>query len=96
MVSSKPAQAATKAFQYARKYPDPAALQRAAQSLIFTKGRDAHDYKYSAAIFEDYGLVAPQWRPQMLATSVYYMRGSGLEDSEVMKRAREAVRGLVA
>lgn len=96
MVSSKPAEAATKAIQYAKKYPDPTAFQRAAQSLIFAKGRDPHDYKYSAAIFEDYGLVAPAWRPQMLATSVYYMRGSNLADSDVMKRAREAVRRLEA
>lgn len=96
IVSSNRAEAATKAAQYAKTYPDPGAFQRAAQSLIFTKGRDAHDYKYSAAIFEDYGLVAPSWRPQMLATSVYYMRGSDLADSDLMKRAREAVRGLAA
>lgn len=96
LVSTKPAEAAAKAFRYAEKYPDPSGLQRASQSLIFAKGRDAHDYKYSAAIFEDYGLVSPSWRPQMLATSAYYMRGNSLEDSEVMKRAREAVRGLAA
>jgi hypothetical protein len=96
LVSSKPAEAAAKAFQYARDFSDPADFQRSAQSLIFTKGRDAHDYKYSAAIFEDYGLVAPAWRPHMLATAVYYMRGSDLADSEVMKRAREAARGLPA
>jgi hypothetical protein len=88
LVSSNPAAAARKAFRYAEKHPEPDGFQRAAQNLIFTKGRDVHDYKYAAAIFEDYRQVDPVWRPHMLATAVYNLRGSELPDSELMRRAR--------
>lgn len=94
LVSSDRTAAARKAFRYAEKHPEPEGFQRAAQSLLFTKGRDVHDYKYAAAIFEDYGLVDAAWRPHMLATAVYNLRGSQLDDSPVMQRAREVVRPL--
>jgi hypothetical protein len=94
LVSSDRTMAARKAFRYAEKNPAPGGFQRAAQSLLFTKGRDVHDYKYAAAIFEDYGLVDPAWRPHMLATAVYNLRGSGLEDAPLMQRAREVIRPL--
>jgi hypothetical protein len=94
LVSSDKPAAARKAFRYAEKHPASDGFQRAAQSLIFTKGRDVHDYKYAAAIFEDYSLVDPAWRPHMLATAVYNLRGSQLEDSPLMQRAREVARPL--
>ena len=74
----------------------PQGFARAARSLIFSKGRDAHDYKYAAAIFEDYALVDPVWRPHMLATAAYNLRGSDLTDSKVMQHARDVVRSLRA
>ena len=86
--------AAQKAFRYAQVYAEPDGFKRTAQSLIFTKGRDVHDYKYAVAIFEDYHQVDPVWRPHMLATAVYNLRGSGLPDSEVMQRARAVARPL--
>lgn len=94
LVSSDRGAAARKAFRYAEKYPEPEGFQRAAQSLIFIKGRDAHDYKYAAAIFEDYRQVSPFWRPHMLATAVYNLRGSELPDSDLMQRAREMAQPL--
>jgi len=71
LVSSDRVTAARKAFRYAQVYSEPDGFQRAAQSLIFTKGRDVHDYKYAAAMFEDYHQVDPVWKPHMLATAVY-------------------------
>jgi hypothetical protein len=96
LVSSDRAGAARKAFRYAEKHPEPNGFQRAARSLIFAKGQDVHAYKYAAAIFEDYGLVDPAWRPHMLATAVYNLRGSQLPDSTLMQRARDVVRPLKA
>ena len=84
--------AAALAFELARKHPQPDAYSKLARRLIFRKGTDAHHYKYAAAIFEDYGLVSPPWRPHMLATSVYYLRGTQESDSKLMTRAVEAVR----
>jgi hypothetical protein len=86
--------AAAKAISFVRQHPEPSALAQAAYSLIFRKGTDAHDYKYPAAIFEDYRLVSPAWRPHMLATAMYHLRGTTAADSPVMQRASEAVRSL--
>ena len=94
LVSSDPVTAARKAFSYAQRYPEPEVFAQTARSLIVSKGTDAHDYKYAAAIFEDYALVDPVWRPHMLATAVYNLRGSELRDTELMQRAREAVGSL--
>jgi hypothetical protein len=84
--------AAARAFALAQKHPQPDTYSKMARRLIFRKGTDAHHYKYAAAIFEDYGLVSPAWRPHMLATSVYYLRGAHDPDSKLMTRAVEAVR----
>jgi hypothetical protein len=84
--------AAARAFALAKKHPEPEAYTKMARRLIFRKGTDAHHYKYAAAVFEDYDLVSPQWRPHMLATSVYYLRGSNDPDSKLMTRAIESVR----
>ncbi len=86
--------AAAKAMTFARQHPEPVELAQAAYSLIFRKGTDAHDYKYPAAIFEDYRLVSPAWRPHMLATAMYHLRGTTAADSPLMQRAIDAVRTL--
>ena len=64
-----------------------------ARRLVFAKGVEEHDYKWPAAMFEDYHLVSPAWRPHMLATSVYYFRGQSHADSPVIKRAVKALKG---
>ena len=69
-------------------------FQRAARRLILQKAADPHDFKYAAAIFEDMERVSPRWKPQMLATAVYNLRGADTPDSPVMQRARAAVQGL--
>ncbi|MFN0051049.1 MAG: hypothetical protein ACKV0T_02600 [Planctomycetales bacterium] len=94
LLSTDPAAAAPRALALARQRPDPADFARQARSLIFRKTADPHHYKYAAAVFEDYDLVSPDWRPHVLATSVYYLRGSQLPDAPLMAAAREATRNL--
>lgn len=48
----------------------------AARALIFLKGDDAHDYKYSTAIMEDYGHVSARWRSRFLAANLSLLRSS--------------------
>ena len=57
------------------------------------KGRDAHDYKFSSAILEDYRHVSASWRAPFLATSVFNLKGSGHRDSGLVDRTRAALRG---
>lgn len=94
LVSSNADEAAGKAYRYAQQHPEPALFTQAARRLVFLKSTDAHDYKYPAAIFEDYRHVDARWRPHMLAAATYHLRGSTLPDSALMKRAQEAVRSL--
>ena len=84
--------AAARAFRPGRKASQPETYFKLARRLIFRKGTDAHRYKYAAAIFEDYDLVSPAWRPHMLATSVYYLNGSQDPDSKLMTQALQAVK----
>lgn len=85
------AEAARRAFHYAQLHPEPEVFFREARRLVILKADEEHEYKFPAAIFEDYRLVSPRWRPHMLGVSVYYLRGAGLPDSPVIQRVREAV-----
>ena len=62
----------------------------AARRLVFLKGNDAHDYKFSSAVLEDYGHVSPHWRNRYLAASLFYLPGSGAPDNALVGRTRAA------
>lgn len=68
-------------------------LMTAARRLIFVKGTDAHDYKFSGAVLEDYFNMSPAWRDQFFATSVFYLKGSDDKDNTVVDRTRAALKG---
>lgn len=84
-------QAAAQVFAYARAGGDATPFFDAARHLIFTKGTDAHDYKFADSAFEDIKYASPNVRSQLLAASVYYLRGSREPDSPLLQRAREAL-----
>ena len=63
----------------------------AARRLIFLKGRNAHDYKFSSAVLEDFYHVSRQWRDLFLALSVFNLRGSGERDNNLVQRTRNAL-----
>jgi hypothetical protein len=86
--------AGSKAMAFAQANPVPTGFTRTANRLLLKKATDAHDYKYAASIFDDYNRVSPQWRPHMLATATYYLRGNNSPDSAVMQRAAEVISTL--
>jgi len=67
------------------------ALSAAARRLIFTKGTDSHDYKFSSAILEDFYHATPAWRNRFLATGMFYLKGSGGADTDLLRRTRAAL-----
>ncbi len=67
------------------------AFAGSARQLIARKATDAHHYKYGMAIFENLDLVSPAYRPHMMATAPYYIRGSGHADAAVVTQALEAM-----
>lgn len=83
-------QAARLALTYARANDAQNFIQRA-RVLVFLKGRDAHDYKFSSAVLEDFGHISPEWRDRFLASSVFNLRGSGGGDNPVAERTRQAL-----
>jgi hypothetical protein len=66
-------------------------LLAAGRRLVSNKDKDAHDYKFSSAAMEDYYNVTPHWRDRYLASSLFWLRGSGDKDNELIGRARAAL-----
>jgi len=83
--------AARKTLGYLDAHPDPQNFIDAARVLIFLKGSNAHDYKFSSAVLEDYRNVSPRYRGQFLASSVFNLRGSIGRDNDLVQRTRAAL-----
>lgn len=90
-VSGDRTEAARSTLAYAQNQGDVDRFIQQARLLVFMKGRDAHDYKFSSAVLEDYYHVSPAWRDRYLATSVFNLRGSGGQDNPLVQRTRQAL-----
>lgn len=86
--------AAAQTLAYARAGGSSSAFFDAARHLILTKGTDAHDYKFAASALEDFTHASPNVRPQLLAASVFYLKGSRDADSPLLQRTRSALASL--
>jgi hypothetical protein len=85
--------AARKVLAYLKDRQEPKALIDAARVLIFLKGNNAHDYKFSSAVLEDYFHVSAAWRDRYLASSTFYLRGTQAPDNGIVGRIRTALGG---
>ena len=83
--------AARKALAYLEGGGEVAPLMHAARKLVFLKGTDAHDYKFSSAVLEDYHHLSPEWRNRYLAASLFYLPGSQAKDNALVGRIRAAL-----
>lgn len=91
-LSKDKGKAARQALKLLGERPDAASeLMDAGRRLIFLKGTDSHDYKFSSAVLEDCGHVSAPWRNRFLAASLFWMKGSGGPDSGLVRRTREAL-----
>jgi hypothetical protein len=89
--STDHAGAARKALAYLQGGGNANALMSAARRLVFLKGNDAHDYKYSSAVLEDYHHISPALRDRCLASSLYYLPGADAKDNALVQRIRAAL-----
>jgi hypothetical protein len=62
-----------------------------AREMIFLKGNDSHDYKYSSAVLEDYFQVSQKWRPYYLAAALFKMRHAQEPTTSLIRRIQAAV-----
>jgi hypothetical protein len=83
--------AASQALAYLNNGGDAGELLQAARQLVFLKGNDAHDYKYSSAILEDCFHIRPELRNAYLAATLYNMRSSRENDNPLTQRIRAAL-----
>jgi hypothetical protein len=90
-ISNDKLAASRKILAWLKDNPDPKPFADAGRRMIFLKGRDSHDYKFSSAVMEDYKAMAPQWRDRYLAASAFFLRGSGDSDNDLVKRTRAAL-----
>jgi hypothetical protein len=89
-----PMSAARNTWGYLRQTDSPSAAKElidAARVLIFLKGTNAHDYKFSSAILEDYYHVSPKWRDIYLASNIFQLRSSEIPDNSLVQRTRAAL-----
>jgi len=82
--------AADQLLGYLQKEPAGPLIDEA-RRLIFLKGNDSHDYKFSSAVLEDYYSLSPKWRQKYLATSVFKLCGAGERDNSLVQRVRAAM-----
>ena len=75
----------------ARQREQLPAMMTTARRLIFAKGTDSHDYKFSSAALEDFYHVSPAWRDRYLAASATWLKGSRGNDTPLLQRTRAAI-----
>ena len=83
--------AARKTLAYLQAGNDPTLLIDAARRLVFMKGDDPHDYKFSSAALEDYFNSSPTSRARFLASSVLLLPKSADKDNSLVQRTRSAL-----
>ena len=89
-------QAARKTVAYLKDGGSTQLLFSAARRMILQKGRDSHDYKFGVAIWEECLQASdPKWQAPIAAAAMYLLPGTSTADSPLMKKAREAMAGVL-
>jgi hypothetical protein len=66
-------------------------LMTAARRLVFSKGNDSHDYKFSSAALEDFYHLTPAWRTRYAAASMFNLRGADDRNNQLIVKMRGAL-----
>lgn len=83
--------AAQQAFTYLQHGHPIYPLIQQARTLIFLKGDDSHDYKYSSAILEDYFNIGPAWRDRYFSAALFKMRHAGEATTGLIQKIQQAL-----
>jgi len=83
--------AAAKALSYLSTGGEPKPLIDHARRLVFLKGNDSHDYKFSSAVLEDHAHLSPAWRDRYLAASLFLLPTPAEKDNALVERTRAAL-----
>src|SRR5688572_687607 len=83
--------AASKALSYLNTGGEPKPLIDHARRLVFLKGNDSHDYKFSSAVLEDHAHLSAAWRDRYLAASLFLLPTPAEKDNALVERTRAAL-----
>lgn len=91
LISDDRSKASKKAVHFLNAGGQAEQMIDAARQLVFLKGNDSHDYKFSSAVLEDYYAVSPEFRNSYLAASTYLLPGARDRDNGLVDRIRAAL-----
>jgi hypothetical protein len=83
--------AARSALGFLNSQTDAQAFIDRARLLVFFKGTNSHDYKFSSAVLEDYAHASPGWRERYLSSSLFLLHGDGDRENPLAARTRAAL-----
>jgi hypothetical protein len=83
--------AASQILTAATDHQSVAEIMKAARNLVFVKGNDSHDYKFSSAVLEDFHAISPTWQNRYLAGCSYLLPGTSQPDTPLYARAKAAL-----
>lgn len=89
-IGREPLRAMQGALALAKDHTSTHSLKSALRQLVFTKGNEAHYYKYTAALFEDFHLTHQDLSAPLLASAVSYMKAPDAPDVPWLSRVRSA------
>jgi hypothetical protein len=92
-IARHPDRAARNTLAYLQQQQPPEAFMHAAWHELLRKGSNAHDYKFTSAVLEDYAHVSPAWRDRYLAASIFNLYGSEHAGNPLVERIRAALQG---
>lgn len=79
------------AYRFLSEGGEPQSIVDQARRLVFLKGNDSHDYKFSSAALEDYRVLSPEWRNRFIAASTFQLRSSKEPTRSLVKRIQSAI-----
>ncbi|RMF37477.1 MAG: hypothetical protein D6753_17510 [Planctomycetota bacterium] len=85
------AHAARAMRQYLEAGGQAETLIDSARRLVFVKGNDAHDYKFSSAVLEDYYALSPQFRAPFLSNAAYLLPSPDDPDNGLVAQIQQAL-----
>ncbi len=91
-VSADRYRAASSLLGYLETGGGPKDVIDTARRLVFAKGRDAHDYKFSSAVLEDFEHLSVECKKPFLAMSVFNLKGALDSDNRLVERVQSALK----
>lgn len=80
------AKASQDALAFLRTDGAAESIIRRSRELVFLKGNDSHDYKFSSASLEDFYFIDPRWRNQYLAACTNLLRGANESTTDLARK----------